>query len=148
MQDLFTFVAENISRAFENLIARVSGPMKFRLILQPIMAIFFAVRAGLHDAKNGVPPYFWTMFTSRDHRRELLRQGWKDVGKIFLVAILIDVVYQIIVIRWVYPGEALLVATVLALVPYLVIRGPITRIARRKRAKAVGASQAHSWRSS
>jgi hypothetical protein len=43
----------------------------------------------------------------------------------------IDVVYQIIAHRWVYPGEAVLVAVILAIVPYLLIRGPVNRIARR-----------------
>jgi len=31
--------------------------------------------------------------------------------------------------RWLYPSEALLVATVLAILPYLVVRGPVNRIA-------------------
>lgn len=43
----------------KDLIDRVSGPMRFRLILQPVMAVIFAIRAGLKDAKEGRPPYFW-----------------------------------------------------------------------------------------
>jgi hypothetical protein len=41
------------------------------------------------------------------------------------------------VARWVYPLESLIVAFVLACVPYLLLRGPVNRIAsgwRRKRA--------------
>jgi hypothetical protein len=53
------------------------------------------------------------------------------VGKVFIVAIVLDVIYDLIVYRWVYPGQALIVAAVLAFVPYLMIRGPVTRIARR-----------------
>ena len=45
-------------------------------------------------------------------------------------------IYQFIEQRWVYPGEAVLVAIILAIVPYLLIRGPVNRIARRSR-KAV-----------
>ena len=37
---------EWLTRIFENLIDRVSGPMKFRLILQPLMAVVFAVALG------------------------------------------------------------------------------------------------------
>ena len=123
---------EILNRIFENLIDRVSGPMKFRLILQPLMAIIFAVRSGLKDAKEGRPPYFWALFTQPDHRRDMLRDGWKAVGKVFVIAVIIDLVYQLIVFRWFYPGEALLVAAILALIPYLLIRGPVNRIARCK----------------
>jgi hypothetical protein len=60
------------------------------------------------------------------HEHEL-----SDTLKLLLVlAFGIDVVYQIIMQQWVYPAEALIVAIVLALVPYLLIRGSVTRIAR------------------
>ena len=52
----------------------------------------------------------------------MLRDGWKAVGKIFVIAVIIDLVYQLIVLRWFYPGEALLVAVILAFIPYLLIR--------------------------
>jgi hypothetical protein len=42
-----------------------------------------------------------------------------------------DVVYQIIVLKTFYPVEALIIAFLLAFVPYLLIRGPVARIARR-----------------
>ena len=123
---------EMLSRFWEDVIARVGGPMTFRIILQPIMAAIFAVRSGLKDAKEGKPAYFWALFTDSVNRRDMLRDGWKSVGKVFVIAILIDLVYQLIVFRWFYPGEALLVAAILAFIPYLVIRGPVNRIARRK----------------
>ena len=122
-----------LTRLGENLIGRVSGPMKFRLILQPLMAVIFAVRDGLNDARSGRPAYFWALFTNADHRRELLRDGWKSVGKIFIVAVAIDLVYQIIALRWFYPGEAILVAALLAFVPYLAFRGLVNRMARRRK---------------
>ena len=121
-----------LARILENLIDRVSGPMKFRLILQPLMAILFAIRSGLKDAREGRPPYFWTIFTDPVSRRDMLRDGWKSVGRIFILAIIIDVVYQFIVFRWVYPVEAIIVAVILAFIPYLLIRGPANRIARRR----------------
>ena len=121
-----------LARIFENLIGRVSGPMKFRLILQPLMATVFAIRSGLKDAKGGRPAYFWGLFTDSAHRQDLLRDGWKSVGRVFILAIIIDVVYQFIVFRWFYPGEAILVAAILAFIPYLLIRGPVNRIARCK----------------
>jgi hypothetical protein len=41
-----------------------------------------------------------------------------------------DAIYQWMVIRWVYLGELLFVVLILAFVPYLLLRGPINRIAR------------------
>jgi len=123
---------ELFARVWENLIGRFSGPLTFRLILQPIMAVIFAIRAGLKDAKEGRPPYFWAIFTHPAERWQLLRDGWKSVGRVFILAIVIDAVYQFIVCRCFYPGEALIVAFVLAIVPYLLVRGPVNRIRKGK----------------
>jgi len=125
MDDIWT-------RILENMADRVSGPMKFRLLLQPIMASIFAIRSGLHDARTGKPPYLWTLLTDPAHRADMIRDGWKSVGKVFLLALVLDVVYQIIVSRFVYPGEAIIVAFLLAIVPYLILRGLVTRLARKK----------------
>jgi hypothetical protein len=120
------------TRIADDMVARVTGPMKFRLILQPAMAAYFAIRAGLADARSGNPPYFWTLLSDPASRAELTESGWKDVGKVFVLAVVLDVVYQIVVSRFVYPGEALVVAVMLAIVPYLILRGAVTRIVRTK----------------
>ena len=123
-----------IARVVENLVARVTGPMHFRLLLQPGMATFFAIRDGLKDAGECRPPYFWGLFTAKGERESMLKNGWKSVGKVFILAIVLDVVYQLIEHRWtVYPGEAVLVAIILAIVPYLLLRGPINRIVCHQR---------------
>jgi hypothetical protein len=119
-------------RFVENMTDRVSGPMKFRLVLQPVMAMIFAIIAGLRDAKAGKPPYFWALFHDPTHRTEMLKDGWKSVGKVFVLALVLDIVYQVIVERFVYPGEVIIVALMLAIVPYLLLRGLVTRIARSK----------------
>ena len=122
-----------IARIWENIAGRTHGPLTFRLILQPLMAIIFAVRDGRKDALEGNHPYFWAIFTTPEHRRELLRSGWKAVGKIFILAIIIDAIYQIIVFRWIYPAETLIVAALLAFIPYLLLRGPVTRFWPKKK---------------
>ena len=119
------------TRVGTDLLARVSGPLKFRLVLQPAMACFFAIRAGLKDAKQGNPPYFWSLLWDRGHRLYMVKEGWKSIGRVFLLALALDVIYQIIVLRFVYPGEAIIVAIVLAIIPYLILRGLVTRVARR-----------------
>ena len=137
MEGMLGYMADVITRALENLVGRLTGPMQFRLVLQPLMATIFAVRAGIHDVKAGREAYLWSIFTTPGRKRERLREGWKDVGRVFLFAILIDVIYQIVELRWVYPGEALIVAGLLAFLPYLVLRGLVTRAAR-----ALGAAKA------
>ena len=117
-------------RFLDDMAGRITGPMKFRLLLQPVMASIFAVVAGLKDARTGKPPYFWALLSDPGHRRDMLRDGWKSVGKVFVLALLLDMVYQVMVLRFVYPGEALVVALLLAIVPYLVLRGLVTRLAR------------------
>jgi len=69
--------------------------------------------------------------TSPEHRVDMLKDGWTSVGKVFVLALVLDVVYQIIVLRFVYPGEAIIVAFALAILPYLILRGLATRIARK-----------------
>jgi hypothetical protein len=119
-------------RFAENLTDRVSGPMKFRLILQPVMASIFAILAGLKDARAGKPPYFWALLTNPGHRVDMIKDGWKSVGKVFILALVLDVAYQILVLRFVYPGEAIVVAFILAIAPYLILRGLVSRLASKK----------------
>jgi len=119
------------TRLGHDMVDRVSGPMKFRLVLQPTMAAIFAIRSGLADARLGKSPYFWALLSDPAQRDEMLKNGWKSVGKVFVLALLLDVIYQIIVSRFVYPGEVFIVAFVLAILPYLILRGLVTRLARR-----------------
>ena len=134
---------EMIVRAWTNIASRVGGPMTFRIILQPTMAALLAVIAGLRDARENRPPYFWTLLTDPSQRGDLLRHGWKAIGRVFVLAIIMDAIYQFIVLRWLYPFELLIVAILLAVVPYLLSRGPVNRIASwwyRRRKASVAAN--------
>jgi len=117
-------------RIGSQLIARVSGPMKFRLVLQPCMAAFFAIRAGVADAKAGKPPWFWELVSNPPERTGMIKEAWGRIGKVFILAVVLDVVYQLIVLHTVYPGETIIVAVILAIVPYVILRGPVVRLAR------------------
>ncbi len=122
--DLWTLLADQLHD-------RVSGPMKFRIVLQPIMATLLAIRSGLKDAKSGARPYFWSLLTTPGHRLEMIKDGWKSVGRLFFLAVGLDLVYQFIVQPSIRPRAAIFVAIVLAIVPYVLLRGIVTRIARR-----------------
>jgi Protein of unknown function (DUF1622) len=117
-------------RIIENFLGRLDGPLHFRFIVQPLTAMLFAVIDGVKDAKLGKPAYFWTVLSNPEQRKERLKHGWKRVGKIFIIAILLDIFYQLKVLHAFYPGETLTVAFLLAIVPYLALRGPVNRSLR------------------
>lgn len=121
---------EILARLWQNITGRLTGPMNIRLIVQPTVAIILAIGAGLRDARQNRPPFFWALLWMPVHRGELLRQGWKDVGKVFVLALILDIVYQLIAHPGVYLLELLITAVILAFVPYVLVRGPINRIAR------------------
>jgi O-antigen ligase len=127
---------EAIRRGWENIIGRPDGPMAFRFIFQPLMAAILAVRAGLNDARKGRTAFLWTLVRDPAQRSELMRDAWKDVGRVFLLAVILDAIYQLITQKWIYPLELLVTAALLAIVPYVLIRGPVTRIAARLRRRS------------
>ncbi len=124
------------TRYASQMIDRLTGPMQFRLVLQPAMALFFAIRSGLADAREGKPPFFWSLVTGSAPREATLESGWKSVGRVFVFAGVLDCIYQLYVLHFVYPGEALSVAFILAIVPYVIVRGLVTRLARNHRVGA------------
>ena len=123
-------LVDALKRAVDELLGRASGPMHLRLIMQPLMATFFAIRAGLRDGRAGEPPFLWAYITHPDARHRLMKSAWKDIGKVFVIAILLDTVYQIIALHQFRIVQTLLVAFVLAILPYVLVRGPVSRLAR------------------
>ena len=118
-------------RIWHQLIDRADAPMRFRFILQPLMAAFLAIRHGLNDARTGRSPYFWTMLGNPRERAQRLNEGLNATARIIFLGLLMDAIYQVIVLRRFYPAEAVIVALLFAFIPYVIIRGPATRIAPR-----------------
>ena len=121
-------------RYMENLIARTEGPMNLRFLIQPTVSLVFALRAAFKDAKNGAVPYLWRFVVAKEKRIHVVKDGWKDFGKIFIMGIVFDIVYQLILIfkvksaAYFYPLESITVALCLAVVPYMLFRGPVNRL--------------------
>jgi hypothetical protein len=124
-----------LSTFWTDFLARFDGPLHFRLFVQPLMAMVFAVRDGTRDAREGRSAYLWTLLTDSEQRRYLLESGWNGISKVFVLAVVLDVVYQLIVWREVKPVQALLTAAVLALIPYALLRGPVNRAVRSSRTR-------------
>jgi hypothetical protein len=124
--------AATLQRLWQDLFERTDAPMRFRFVLQPLMAAIAAVHAGREDAKRGRPPYFVTMLRDPQERVGLLREGLNATARIILLGLVMDVIYQALVLKTFYPNEALAIALLLAFVPYLIIRGLALRVARSR----------------
>ena len=118
-------------RFVQNLRERPAGPLAFRFILQPLMAIIAAAHDGVQDARLHRSPYLWSIVTGSESRRLQIQESLVSTGRLMLIGLVVDVVYQIVALKTFFPGEAVVIAIVLPLVPYVLMRGPIARIAAR-----------------
>ncbi len=124
----------DIQTIFTNdLISRLDGPLHFRFVVQPLIAIGFAVRDGIRDAKKGYPAYGWALLTDSEHRQTLMNSGWKGISKVFIVAFVLDLIYQMVTSHTIKLPAALITACLLALIPYILLRGPANRLVRYRR---------------
>ena len=119
-----------LSTFWTDFLGRFDGPLHFRLFVQPLMAILFALRDGTRDAQEGRNAYLWAFLTDPAQRRYLLESGWKGISKVFVLAFALDVVYQFLEWHGLKALQASLTAIVLAVLPYALLRGPINRLAR------------------
>jgi hypothetical protein len=127
----YGFSAEVHQRIWRDIAERPGGPMSFRFLLQPAMAVIAAIHDGVQDARTGRSPYFWTVLGNPSERVGRLREGPLATARLVLIGLGMDVLYQSRVLGTFYPGEALLMALLLAVLPYLLLRGPVSRVARR-----------------
>jgi len=124
-------VIDILTRFWTDMIERADGPMAFRFYLQPTMALITALIDGIKDAKAGRTPYAWLLAHSHaDDRIVVWREGITATARILLLGVGMDVIYQFRLFGgFKYPAEAFVIAVLLAFLPYLILRGPITRIA-------------------
>jgi hypothetical protein len=128
----YGITAESLGRLWSDILDRPTGPMMFRFILQPTMAIIAALRDGFHDARLGRRPYIWALMHGvRDSggRSGRLWEGIVSTARILILGVVMDIIYQWKVLDTFYPGQSAVIAILLAFIPYLVLRGPFERIA-------------------
>lgn len=78
----------------------------------------------------GANPYLWTLLSDPRKRSSRLHEGLICTARVILLGLCMDLIYQVIVFDTFHPAEAVIIAGLLAFVPYLLLRGPITRVAR------------------
>ena len=123
---------ESLGRLWTDILDRPGGPMTFRFILQPAMAIIAALRDGVRDARLGRRPYVWALIHGvRDPqgRGGRLWEGIISTARILILGVVMDIIYQWKVLDTFYPGQSAVIAILLAFIPYLLLRGPFERIA-------------------
>lgn len=124
---------EFLSFRLDDMIGRIHGPMNARIYIQTLVAIILAVRAGMRDAREENAPFFWALIAGGvTQRRDLVKTAWKDIGKVFVAALVLDIVYQIYRLHMLYPLEAIITATLLAVIPYVMVRAGVTRFLKWK----------------
>ncbi|HEY0502167.1 MAG TPA: hypothetical protein VGD42_01625 [Lysobacter sp.] len=121
----------DVVRFYTDLVGRAEGPMTFRFVLQPTMALLMAIRDGLKDAKVGRRPYFWKILNDPSARRDSLNEGVKATGRILLLGLVMEIIYQYRVFGTFHVLEAVNFILLLCFLPYLLLRGPINRLAHR-----------------
>lgn len=129
-----------LTLGLDQLLGRLSGPLNFRLVVMPTVVTVLALRAVWKDMREGRPAFLGVWIQDPVERKRIVREWLKVVGKIFVVACVLDIAYQLMVFRWVYPGLVLVVAVVCAVVPYVLVRGPVHLFARFLLGKARGAA--------
>jgi hypothetical protein len=129
----YGYSAEVRARFWHDLLERPDQLMRFRFVLQPIMAAIAALHDGMEDARLGRSPYIWTLLSSPSERVGRLAEGVISTARVLLLGLCMDTVYQLIVLKTFYPAQAVAVAITLGFIPYLLLRGPIQRIARWRR---------------
>ncbi len=115
----------------EEIPQRFTGSGRLRFILQPIVSTFLGIRGGLHDAKEGNPPYLFGLLFGAEHRRELLRSTVAAVRNLLAVGIIMDLVFQLVLYHSVHPGAAAVIGPILICFPYALSRALTTRLAGR-----------------
>lgn len=127
---------EILARGWADLLGRLDGPMHFRFIVQPLVAMLLGVRAGLRDARAGEPPFLRAVARLPERRRERVLGALRELASILVVATVLDAAYQVVVHRGIYLVELLLTVAVLALLPYALVRGPTSRVVAWKQRHA------------
>jgi hypothetical protein len=119
---------EFLIRTFHQLLERPAGPFRFRFVLQPLAAAVIAVRAGLRDAGLNRDSFLRSFRAEPSKRSALIHDAWTDIAKVFIIAAVLDGIYQVVMFRWFYPLQTLIVAGVLSIVPYFLIRVPVMHL--------------------
>jgi len=108
-----------------------SGQGQFRLLLLPAVALVVGVRAGIADAREGYAPFGRRLWDANEPRAQLMKDAVKRALNPLALAVILDVILQRLTLGYVRPLAAVIVAAVLAWIPFVIVRGIMNRLWRR-----------------
>jgi hypothetical protein len=105
----------------------VHGRGQLRLIIQPLIGIIVGARLGVKDAKAGAEPFVKRLVLGKD-RAKLAKEALVKVLIPFGMAVVLDSILQYVTLHRVRPSAAVIMGTVLVLIPFMVSRAFSNRI--------------------
>jgi hypothetical protein len=102
--------------------ARVTGPLKLRFAVQPIIAILLGIRDGAHDARVGSRSFLYDLFHYPKEHKPLVKKAVRTLLVPMLVAIILDGVAQYLLFGWVRVSGAIVAGLTLMGLPYVIAR--------------------------
>lgn len=116
----------------DKLAERITGPMNFRFIMQPMAAILMGIRDGKLDAKAGTPPFVLDLFMTPHHRERHIKSAFATLLKPIIISIILDSIAQYLIFKHIDAVGAIVVGTFIMGVPYALARGITNRILRKR----------------
>jgi hypothetical protein len=107
--------------------------MYLRFVVQPIMAAILGIRAGIRDARQGTPPFIWSLCRQPEGRKRQLKQAMAHLAIPLVLAIVLDGIVQYLLFKWVRVLGAVILGTILMGLPYSLARGLANRVASARR---------------
>lgn len=112
----------------ERLVARFTGPMNLRFIVQPLIAIILGIRDGVHDAREGIAPFLWNLCTRREGRKRQLNKVLKRLLIPLIVAVVLDAIVQYMLFQRIRVLGAVIMGVTIMGLPYAFARELTNRI--------------------
>ena len=119
-----------IGELINRLLARFSGPMRLRFVLQPAMAVFLGVRDGRRDARDGVPPFLYNMLFKPGERTAHLASAARGLAIPVAIGVVADAIAQFVLFGSVNGSAAFLWGVGILAIPYAIARELTNRLLR------------------
>ena len=138
---------ELAQKVVEGIVARVAGPMSFRFIMQPAIAVLLGIRDGRLDAKAGTPPYIFHLLFKPAGRHRAISSALRSLLTPVIVGTVLDAIAQFLIFQRVHLLPALYVGAFVMGVPYSLARGISNRVITAMRKDTPGPAGATQERS-
>jgi hypothetical protein len=137
-------VFDLLQRSVEQLLGRASGPLHLRLLMMPTVVSVITVRAAFREAREQALAARPSMPSRADARPHTLRGLSQDIGRVVVMACILDSAYQVFVLGTFRPLQLVIVVVATAVLPYVLLLPPLSLLARIvvRRESAPGANPA------